>query len=83
MKQKNKNKNKNCVNSNYKTMVYMNTIKLLTHWSSKVPKRYKHNVIFDDLYRKKKIYADLDADVTCIIDKFWKADYALRFIIIL
>lgn len=56
MKQRNQNKNKNCINKNYKTMIYISTIKLLTHWSSKIPKRYKHNVIFDDLYREKNIY---------------------------
>ena len=35
----------NCFNGIYKTMIHRKTTKLPTHWSSKVPKRYKCNAI--------------------------------------
>ena len=52
--------------------------KLPIHWSSKVPKRYKRNIIFGDL-----LQTDFDAEATYIMEKFRKADYPLRFIILI
>ena len=69
-----------CVNCIYKIIVHRKTTKLPIHWSPKALKRQKRNAIFGDLNRTKRISTDFDAEVTYIIDKFWKAGYPLRFI---
>ena len=37
-------------NGIYDFKVYRKTTKQPTHWSSKIPKRYKHNMILGDLH---------------------------------
>ena len=44
--------------SNVLTSVYRKPIKIPTHWSSMLPKRYKRNTIKGDLYRSNRISLD-------------------------
>ena len=55
-------------------------MKLPTHWSSKIPKRYKRNNINGDLHRAKKIASNFENEIIKIRNKYIKADYPLRYI---
>ena len=57
-----------------------NDRKLPPHWSSKIPKRYKRNIINGELHRAKKISSNFDKEIIRIRDKYIKAGYPLRFI---
>ena len=54
--------------------------KLPTHWSSKVPKRYKRNAINSDLNRSHRISMNFTAEKEIIRDKFNNAGFPVRFI---
>ena len=62
------------------TEVASNDMKLPTHWSSKIPKRYKRNNINGDLHRAKKIASNFENEIIKIRKKYIKADYPLRYI---
>ena len=38
------------------------------------------NAIFGDLHRAKRMFADFGAEVTYVIEKFWKGNFPLRSI---
>ena len=61
-------------------MVNKKETKLPSHWSSKIPKRYKRNVIIGDLHRAKRISTNFPAEVEYIKDKYIRAGYPLRFV---
>jgi len=65
-------------NGNYKTSVNRNR-KLPMHWSSKVPKKLKRNIINNDLHRADKIGTDFRYEINNIKEKYKYADYPLRF----
>ena len=54
--------------------------KLPTHWSSKIPKRNKRNMINGDLNRSYRISMDFQAEKEIITKKFLNADFPTRFI---
>ena len=62
------------------TSVYRKPNKLLTHWSSKIPKKYKRNMINGDLNRSYKISMNFQAEKEIITKKFLNADFPTRFI---
>ena len=66
-------------NGQYKTKVNRNR-KHPMHWSSCVPKKFKRNIINNDLHRASKISSDFNDEVNAIRGKFLKADYPKRFI---
>ena len=57
-----------------------NDRKLLVHWSSKLPKRYKRNAIISDLNRATRIASFQADEIPKIKQKFLNADYPYRFI---
>ena len=63
----------------YNTSVNRNK-KLPMHWSSKVPKKLKRNIINNDLHRAQKISTDFNAEINNIKNKFKNADYPSRFV---
>ena len=63
----------------YKTSVNRNK-KLPTHWSSKIPKKVKRNIITNDLHRSKKISSDFQKEIKAITQKYEKAGYPTRYI---
>ena len=50
------------------------------HWSSKVPKKIKRNIITNDLHRGKKISSDFAAEVKEIAQKYEAAGYPKRYV---
>ena len=67
-------------NGIYETQVYRKETKILTHWSSNIPKRYKRNAISVDLHRSKRISSNFDTEVQIIKSKFKSVGYPLPFI---
>ena len=68
-------------NSNrFETNVFHKDTKLVTHWCSAVPKRYKRNSILGDLHRAKVLYSYFVDEVEYIRKKYKKAGYPHRFI---
>lgn len=63
----------------YKTSVNRNK-KLPTHWSSKIPKKIKRNIITNDLHRAKKISTDFPEEIKEIRRKYEKAGYPERYV---
>ena len=63
----------------YKTSVNRNR-KLPTHWSSKIPKKIKRNVIRNDLHRAKKLCSNFNEGIQDIKQKYLHAKYPSRFI---
>ena len=45
--------NSSCAHRIYKNMIHKKTTKLEMLWSSKVPKRWKHNSLYGDLQKVK------------------------------
>ena len=69
------------VNGTYKFNVHWKNTKILSPWTSKIPKRYKRNTINGDLRRSKRISSnDEDEEIPLIKENFMKGDYPLRFI---
>ena len=62
------------------TKVYRKEAKILVHWSSQIPNRYKRNSIKVDLHRSKKISINFKEEIKFIRNKFIKADFPLPFI---
>ena len=67
-------------NGIYNFKVHRKTTKQPTHWSSKIPKRYKRNVILGDLHRSFRISSDLNEEIKLISHKYDRADYPKRFV---
>ena len=67
------------VEGKYKTSVYRNK-KLPTHWSSKIPKKIKRNIIRNDLHRAKVISTVFEEEISAIREKYKKAGYPSRFV---
>ena len=53
----------------YKTSVSRNR-KIPTHWSTKIPKKLKRNIITNDLHRAKKISSNFREEVEVIKRKY-------------
>ena len=66
-------------NGSYTTSVSRNG-KLPMHWSSKVPKKFKRNIINNDLHRAEKLSTDFCNEIREIKHKFESADYPVRFV---
>ena len=62
------------------TSVHRKETKLPTLWKSKIPKKYKRNVIIGDLHRSKRISTDFTKEKNIIKNKFKKADFLSKFI---
>ena len=58
----------------------MKTTKQPTHWSSKIPERYKRNMILGDLHRSNRISSNFSEEIKFISHIYEKADYPKRFI---
>ena len=63
----------------YKTSVSRNK-KIPTHWSTKIPKKMKRNIVTNDLHRAKKICSDFEQELNIIREKYEKASYPQRFV---
>ena len=50
------------------------------HWLSKIPKRYKRNIITRDLHRAENIASNMKEEMQTIRKKFIKADYPKPFV---
>ena len=50
------------------------------HWSSKVPKKIKRNIVTNDLHRAKKIRTDFENEKKEISKKYKSAGYPKRFV---
>ena len=62
------------------TSVHCKETKLPNPWNSKIPKKYKRQVIIGDLHRSKRISADFTKEKNIIKTKFKKADFPSKFI---
>ena len=62
------------------TKVYNKSKKLPVHQSSKIPTRYKHNVISGELHRAKRIAKDFNFEVKSITKKFLSTGNLTDFI---
>ena len=56
-------------NGIYNFKVHRKTTKQPTHWSSKIPKRYKRNMILGDLHRSFRISSDFNEEIKLISHK--------------
>ena len=63
-----------------KTSFHRKETKLPTPWNSKIPKKYKRNVIIGDLHRSKRISTDFTKEKSFIKNKFEKGDFPTKFI---
>ena len=63
----------------YKTSVNRNRKKPM-HWSSKVPKKIKRNIITNDLHRAKKISSDFREEIKEIGQKYESAGYPKKYV---
>lgn len=63
----------------YNTTVNRNG-KLPMHWSSKVPKKFKRNIINNDLHRASRISSDFVKEVDKIRGKYYKADFPKPYV---
>ena len=72
-------KMKKSENGQYETSVHRNRKKPM-HWTSKVPKKIKRNIITNDLHRAKKISTDFAKEKDIINLKYVNAGYPKRFI---
>ena len=52
----------------------------LTHWTSKIPKKIKRNIITNDLHRAKKLSSNFNEEVLHLKQKYKQASYPVRFI---
>ena len=64
----------------YNFKVYGQTRKQLTHWSLKIPKRYKHNIILGNLHRSNHISSIFSEEIKSISHKYENDDYPKRFV---
>ena len=62
-------------NGIYKFKVYRKPKKQPTHWSSKIPKKYKKNMILGYLHRSNCISSNFSEEIRFIFHKYEKADY--------
>ena len=67
-------------NGIYNFKVHRKTTKQPTHWSSKIPKRYKRNMILGDLHRSLRISSDFNEEIKLISHKYDRADYPKSFV---
>ena len=54
--------------------------KIPTHWSTKIPKKLKRNIVTNDLHRAKRITTVFEEEVKVIKEKFQTASYPPRFV---
>ena len=69
-----------CENNTISTKVVSNEVKLPVHWSSKIPKRYKRNIINGELHRMSEIACDFEEGLARIREKYNKAGYPIIFV---
>ena len=68
-------------NGKITAQVYNKMKKLLVHWTSKIPVRYKRNTIIGELHRAKKIACNFDIEIKRIIKKYTAAGFPSRFVL--
>ena len=54
--------------------------RLLVHWTSKIPVRYKRNAIVGELHRAKKIASNFDMEIKRVVNKYTAAGFPSRFV---
>ena len=59
--------------------VYRKLNKLLSYWTSKVPKRYKRSTINVDLSRAHRISSNFQNEISSIRRKYTQAGYSTKF----
>ena len=62
------------------TQVFQKENKFPSHWTSKIPTKYKRNSINTDLHRAKRIASNFHLEIRIIRKKYLKAGYPLKFI---
>ena len=62
------------------TSVHRKETKLPTPWNSKIPKKYKRNLIIGYLHRSKRISTDFTKEKNIFKNKFKKVDFPTKFI---
>ena len=67
-------------NGIYNFKVYRKTTKQTTQWSSKIPKRYKRDIILGYLHWSNCRSSNFSEEIRFISHKYEKADYPKRFI---
>ena len=67
-------------NGIYDSTVYRKTTKQSIYWPSKIPKRYKRNMIQGDLHRSNRVSSNFSEEIKFISHKYEKANYPKRFI---
>ena len=50
------------------------------HWNSKVPKKIKRNIIYNDLQRARKIGSSIESEINAITEKYENANYPKNFV---
>ena len=55
--------------------------KLLVHWTSKIPVRYKRKAIIGELHRAMKIASNFDIEIKCIVKTYTAAVFPSRFVL--
>ena len=55
--------------------------KLLGHWTSKIPVRYKNNAIIGEFHRAKKIASNFDIEIKRIVKKYTADGFPSRFVL--
>ena len=67
-------------NGKIATQVYNKMKKLPVNWTSKIPVRYKRNLIIGELHRAKKIASTFNMEIKRIINKDTAAGLPSRFV---
>ena len=65
------------------TQVFNKPHKFPVHWSFKIPIRYKHNTIIEELHRAKRIASNFDKEIQRIREKDWNAGLLVKLSVIL
>ena len=68
------------VNGKVETSIYRKPNKILVHWTSKVPKRYKRNAVNGDLNRSYQISLNFDHEKEIIREKYDLPGFPTRFV---
>ena len=67
-------------NGEITTQVFNKSTKLLVQWSSKIPVRYKRNVVTGELDRAKRNASDSNKELKRIRQEYRNAGFPLKFI---
>ena len=67
-------------NGEITTQVFSKSTKLLVHWNSKIPVRYKTNALTGELNRAKRVAPYFNKELNRIRQKYQNAGFPLKFI---